>query len=110
MNIQEHNRAIQDELGSLRHTISTLDKEKDKLLSTLDEKTVECVTLKQELASKHHRLDELNSQLSQLESSFDTATSHLNSQKKVKWITFKIMFDFEVKVNCSKIIEKTIIF
>lgn len=83
MNIQEHNRALQDELGSLRHTISTLDKEKDKLLSTLDEKTVECVTLKQELASKHHRLDELNSQLSQLESSFDTATSHLNSQKKV---------------------------
>lgn len=81
--MQDLNRSLQDEIGSLRHTISNLDKDKDKLLSGLDEKTIECVTLKQELASKHHRLDELNAQFSQLESSYDSATSHLNSQKKV---------------------------
>lgn len=83
--MQEINRSHQDEINSLRHTIASLDKEKDKLLQNLDEKAIECVQLKQELASKHHRLDELNTQFSQLESSYDTATSHLNSQKKVKF-------------------------
>lgn len=80
--MQDIHRSLQDELVSLRHTISSLDKDKDKLLSSLDEKTIECVTLKQELASKHHRLDELNAQFSQLETSYDTATHHLNAQKK----------------------------
>lgn len=80
--MQDHNRLVQDELTSVRNIISTLDKDKDKLLSTLDEKTIECVTLKQELASKHHRLDELTTQLSQLDTSLDNANSHLKSQHK----------------------------
>lgn len=91
--MQDMNRSLQDESNALRHTIASLDKDKDKLLSSLDEKTIECATLKQELASKHHRLDELNAQFSQLETSYDTATCQLNSQKKVCLFSFIYYFE-----------------
>ncbi len=50
--LQDLNRSLKDELNSLRTTIGLLDKEKDKLLQNVDEKTEDNVTLKQELSSK----------------------------------------------------------
>jgi hypothetical protein len=50
--LQDLNRSLKDELSSLRSTVTLLDKEKDKLLQNVDEKTEDNVTLKQELSSK----------------------------------------------------------
>ncbi|CAF0708300.1 unnamed protein product [Brachionus calyciflorus] len=82
VDLQELNRTLKDEINSLRQTISILDKDKDKLLTSIDEKTVENVTFKQELANKHRRIDELNSQLTQLDAALDRANDELKSCKK----------------------------
>lgn len=82
VDLQELNRTLKDEINSLRMNIGSLDKDKDKLLASIDEKTVENVTFKQELASKHKRIDELNSQLAQLDAALDRANDELKSNKK----------------------------
>ncbi|RNA09164.1 hypothetical protein BpHYR1_001033 [Brachionus plicatilis] len=82
VDLQELNRTLKDEINSLRMNIGSLDKDKDKLLASIDEKTVENVTFKQELASKHKRIDELNSQLTQLDAALDRANDELKSNKK----------------------------
>ncbi len=52
MDFQELNHSLRDELNVLRMTINSLDKDKDKLIINVDEKTEENVTLKEELSSK----------------------------------------------------------
>ncbi len=82
IDVQELNRSLKDEINALRSTIQALDKDKDKLLITIDEKTVENVTFKQELASKHRRIDELNQQLAQLDNALDRANDDVKSKLK----------------------------
>ena len=50
--MQELNRSLKDECSALRSTLGSMDKDKDKLVMDIDEKSDENVTLKQELASK----------------------------------------------------------
>jgi chromosome segregation ATPase len=52
MDSQELNHSLKDELNALRMTINSLDKDKDKLITNVDEKAEENVTLKEELSSK----------------------------------------------------------
>lgn len=101
VDLQELNRTLKDEINSLRMSIGSLDKDKDKLLASIDEKTVENVTFKQELASKHKRIDELNSQLAQLDAALDRTNDELKSNKKeinalriqVRIFNFVFIFD-----------------
>lgn len=51
----ELNHSLKSELNTLRVTINSLDKDKDKLLVDVDEKTEQNVTLKQELSSKVYK-------------------------------------------------------
>lgn len=50
--VQECSDALKDECAQLRATVAALDKEKDRLVSAVDEKCVESVQLKTELTSK----------------------------------------------------------
>ena len=52
IDLQELNHSLKDELNALRMTIGSLDKDKDKLIIDVDEKTEENVTLKEELSAK----------------------------------------------------------
>ena len=90
--MQELNRVCKEEISNLRITVNALDKEKDKLLMSLDEKTVENVTLKQELALKHRRIDELNNQLTQLDAALDRANDELKAKLK-ETTTLRIQVD-----------------
>ena len=82
MDSQELNRSHKDEINSLRMTVHSLDKDKDDLLMASDEKAVENVTLKQDLASKLREVDELNQQLAQLDAALDRANDELKSRLK----------------------------
>jgi centrosomal protein CEP135 len=82
IDMQELNRSLKDELNNLRMTIGALDKDKDKLLVTIDEKTVENVQMKQELTAKHRRVDELNTQLAQLDTALDRANDEIKGKLK----------------------------
>jgi chromosome segregation ATPase len=75
-------RGLRDECSALRTTVAALDKDKDRLVASLDERTVESVTLKQELAAKHRRIDELSAQLAQLDAALDNATDELKAKGK----------------------------
>ena len=68
-----------------------MDNDKDKLLNEIDEKTIENVTFKQELTAKHRRIDELNSQLAQLDSALNRTNDNTrNLQAVSKLITQKL--------------------
>lgn len=82
VDLQDLNRSLKEEVNGLRITITALDKDKDKLLMSIDEKTVENVTFKQELACKHRRIDELNVQLTQLDAALDRSNDELKSKTK----------------------------
>ena len=82
MDLQEINRSLKDEINSLRMTVHALDKDKDDLLGALDEKAVENVALKQDLADKMRDVDELNQQLAQLDAALDRANEELKARLK----------------------------
>ena len=66
--------------------------DEDKLLNEIDEKTIENVTFKQELTAKHRRIDELNSQLAQLDSALDKTNDDVKSKQK-EMIAMRIQLD-----------------
>ena len=73
MDMQELSRAHKDEIGSLRATCQSLDKEKDTLAAVCEERAAECAAYKHEMANKQRRVDELNAQLGQLDAALDRA-------------------------------------
>ncbi len=74
--------------------MGALENDKDKLASALDEKEDENSHLKQELSAKLRRIDELNSQLVQLDNALDRANDDVKS--KLKEIT-----TLRMQVRCS---------
>ena len=63
-------------------TINSLDKDKDNLLMNVDEKTIENVALKQDLSAKLRHVEELNEQLTHLDTAMDRANDELKSRCK----------------------------
>jgi chromosome segregation ATPase len=96
--LQDLNKTLKDEINSLRNTISSLDKEKDKLMNSVDEKTVENVGFRQDLAAKNKCLAELKEQLSQLETVCDRGSDE-NKQKHKEITALRIQLDRANEVN-----------
>ena len=75
-----------------------LDKDKDKLLISVDEKTVENVAFKQEITSKTRCIDELTDRLNQLEAACDRFSD--DNKLKQKEITgLRIQLDRSNETN-----------
>ncbi len=98
--LQDLNKTLKDEINNLRSTISSLDREKDKLMNNVDEKTVENVGLKQDLATKNKCLAELKEQLSQLETICDRASDE-NKQKHKEITALRIQLDRTNETNAE---------
>lgn len=77
--LNDTNQSYINEMNRLKNIISNLDKEKDKLLNTIDEKTVENVKLKKENLTNNQIIENLNEQLTQMNTILNKITGQFET-------------------------------
>ncbi|CAF1080328.1 unnamed protein product [Brachionus calyciflorus] len=104
--LSEENQCVNNELNRLKLIISNMDREKDELLNTIDEKTVENVKLKKENITNNQVIDNLNEQLTQMNTLVNKVTHHIEALTN-ELNTLRINYEYlnaeneELKKNCD---------
>lgn len=75
--LTDTNQNLNSEISRLKAIIAQIDNEKDKLLNTIDEKTVENVKLRKEITNCTQMNDNINERLTQMNTMMNKASSQL---------------------------------